>query len=131
MTILRKTLLAGAFIATSIAQAGSMNGFDVTTLNPYIKQAEEALNQGLANAHYRISTEEVATQNYEKLIYTYQKAALKTICKELKRAAKDLKKSDKSLWLPARQLYKAFKHDVYKNWKKTQLLPAQQATVIV
>ena len=128
MTILRKLLLTGAFIATGMTHAVSMKGFDINLLNPYIQRA----HMSFASIVYRHGDSRidastiVKDKKFYKNLYKIQKAALKVILKELKHAAEDLKKSDKALWLPARQLYKAFKHGIYRNWKKTGFLLGEQ-----
>lgn len=125
MTNLRKMLLiTGALIATiGLMQARSMKNFDATTLNPYIARAQEALVSTEQQLQFNCNAGQYEVfwsgEGFARDLYPQQKAALKVIVKELKQQAKDLKQSDKAIWLPARQLYKAFKHDVYKNWKAT------------
>jgi hypothetical protein len=133
MTNLRKMLLiTGALIATiAMMQARSMKNFDANTLNPYIARAKATLiaTEQQLQFNYTGGKYEVfwSDEDFARDLYPQQKAALKVIVKELKHQAKDLKKSDKALWLPARQLYKAFKHDVYKNWKTTFKTKLQEA----
>lgn len=127
MTTLRKMLLMGAFIATGMTQAVSMKGFNITQLYPYIQRAQ--MSFALIAYRHGDSRQDASTivkdKEFYKKLYKNQKAALKVILKELKHTAKDLETFDKTLWLPARQLYKAFKHGVYKNWKKTDFLPGE------
>lgn len=118
MTISRKLLLIGAFVATGMTQAVSMKGFDISQLNRYIAQSNTALvlTQQDLQDRYNYARPEKA---FAKELYSLQKSALKIILKKLKHEAKYLKKHDKAAWLPARQLYKGFKHTVYKPWKAT------------
>jgi len=115
MTIAKTLIVATCILTASLTQAVSMENFDRSTLAPYTRRAQEALDTNKATA----------TTKFKKT-YSAQKSNLKVILKELKHNAKNLKQDDRALWLPARQLYKAFKHDVYENWKKTQSLPVVQ-----
>ena len=125
MTILKQLLVVGCLVTASLTQAVSMKNFDRSTLAPYIIRTQAALDANVATA-IRSGQE---TRNLRK-------KAIKTIKKELKENKKSLKEAlktqaiitadDKANVRAARQLYKAFKNDIYKNWKKTQSLPAIQ-----
>jgi hypothetical protein len=125
MTISKKLLVVGYLVTASLTQAVSMKNFDRSTLAPYIIRAQADLDTHTAIA-IRLGQE----------THNLRKKALKAIKKELKENKKSLKKAlktqvivtanDKANVRAARQLYKAFKNYVYKNWKKTQSLPAIQ-----
>jgi hypothetical protein len=127
MTISKKLLVATCILTTSLTQAVSMKNFDRSTLAPYIIRAQADLYAHTA----------IAIRSGQKT-HNLRKKAIKPIKKELKENKKSLKEAlktqtivtadDKANARAARQLYKAFKNDVYKNWKKTQSLPAIQET---
>jgi hypothetical protein len=122
MTIVKQLLIANCILATSLTQAVSMQGFDTSTLVPYVLRAQNALNYADDTVQFdnHGSREIIWTgKGCAKALYPQQKAALKVILKELKHAALALKNNDKTAWLSARQLYKAFKHNIYRHWKKT------------
>ncbi len=127
MTILKKILLASmlASMATFMS-AVSMEGFDPSLLNPFLVQAQNALDNTAQELENKINKEGGLywKDSYTDLLYPLQRAALKAIVKQLKYAAVSLKDGDKTTYRTARQLYKAFKHTVYKSWKKTRFVPA-------
>ncbi len=136
MTTLKRLLFAGAIVATSMTQAVSMKGFDATLLNPYILEArvnlEQVAEQFKYDDHGFVKTMWTSVK-FAEALYPRQKAALKIPLKKLKHNALALKKGDKALWLPARQLYKAFKHNVYRGWKKdfkNQFKKAKQLSMV-
>jgi len=124
MTI-RQLFVASCIVTASLAQAVSMKDFDRSRLNPYIIRAQEVVNA------IHASTERSLEKTRE-----LQKEALKNIKHELENVKDSLKESlktkavvtneDKTALRDARQLYKAFKHEVYKVWKKTGSFPALQ-----
>ena len=127
MTISKKILMSSTLACmVTFISAVSMKGFDPSLLNPFLVQAQNALdntaqelenkiNKG-AGLHWRDS--------YTDLLYPLQRAALKAFVKQLKYAAVSLKDGDQTMYKTARQLHKAFKHTVYKSWKKTRIIPA-------
>lgn len=122
MTIAKQLFIANCILTASLTQAVSMEGFDKSTLNPYIIRAQEALNLIREQVQFEDHGEHdimVVGKKYTKTLYPRQKLALNLILKKLKHTAENLKQGDKATWLTARQLYKAFKDDVYRNWKAT------------
>ena len=122
MTISKKLLLTSmlAFITTVIS-AVSMEGFDTNLLTPYIERAEHAFR----SAHDTIQWLDHGPQEIlvtgkpiAKKLYSAQKAILKYIKKDLKDTAEYHKNNNPQFYIEAQQLYKAFKHLVYKSWKK-------------
>jgi hypothetical protein len=127
MTISRKLLIvavvASGLIGGTVQTSSSWNiGFDYTLLKPLVskaKQAVEAVTKSLEAT--RAACPDVKA--FAKNLYTQQKNALKLIKAELKQAYKAAKLRGTSTWFADRQLYKAFKKFVYKNWKRTRLFP--------
>ena len=121
MTISKKLLSIG-FLAsiTTIISAVSMKGFDSSLLTTYIQRAEyelQSVHNALENTTY--GPRHVFTgKAFAKKLYVAQKALFKSIKKELKLLAELQKYNERYLYLEAQQLYKAFKHWVYKSWKK-------------
>jgi hypothetical protein len=130
MTTSKKLLFASAFIATCMTQAVSMDGFDTHMLNPYITRAQEALDNAANELEDSINKQGGLLWHgptYAELLYPQQKTALKAILKELKDNITDDKDASKT----ARQLYKAFKYNVYKSWKKTGIITGNVTNTIV
>jgi len=123
MTISKKLLFVSMLTASITAiNAVSMDGVDTNLLTPYVEKAQHAF----AVAHETVQWQDHGAQEIlvtgkpiAKKLYTAQKSILKGIKKELKRTAKLQKNSDAQTYLEAQKLYKAFKHLVYKSWKKS------------
>jgi hypothetical protein len=100
-------------------EKNAIKSFARTELNPYISQAQKIL--------YRIRPD--STHSLSDT-HSMQKKAIKNIAKKLHQLAKELKRTNnhhKYLnYLFEQQLYKRFKKDVYKVWKKTGVFPALQ-----
>lgn len=109
MAISKKLFLGGLVATASLAQATSMAGFNYNALRPYVEQA--------MNAVAEIGSKGFTT---DRALYIEQKNAIKAIKKSLKQQAKVAKANGDAGWYMQRQLYKAFKKNVYKYWKKTQ-----------
>jgi hypothetical protein len=125
MTISKKLALTAIILIGSagIVHATSMIGFDyklLTTLIEKSKKAVDAVTKSL-NATKATCTDAKA---FAKNLYNQQKDALKLIKAELKQAYKTAKLENKPNWFADKQLYKAYKKLVYKNWKKTRLFPS-------
>jgi|GEM_PF-2547753 len=136
---MKQLFLTSCILTASLAQAVSMKDFDRSNLNPYIIRAEEA-----------VKAIKPSTLRSREDTRNLQKEELKKIKKELKNNKKELKKNKETLeeslkvkpeiteddkaalrnarqsYKTACQLYKAFKNDVYKNWKETGSFPAIQ-----
>ena len=128
MTNLKKLLLTSllSFIIATV-HAVSMEGFDTSLLIPYINKAQQALIQVTDEVEDKIIQQgglHWQGPTYQEILYPLQKEALKAILKELKYTALISKNSDQVTYRTACQLYKAFKYIVYKNWKKTKIIPA-------
>lgn len=123
MITLKKLFFIGIITsATGIAQAVSMQNFDSSILDSYIIKAQADFNKVVGQIKYDDhGSQDIMwrRKTHAKTLYPALKAALKVTLKELKHNALYLKETNKAAWLPARQLYKAFKHNVYRNWKKT------------
>lgn len=110
MTISKKMFLvavAGLSFAGSSVYATS--SADARSFKSYVQQAKDAV-EGIAKKSW----------SNAKDMYREQKNALKAIKDRLKRSAKAAKASASATWQADRALYKAFKTDVYKNWKKNR-----------
>jgi hypothetical protein len=115
-TIKQFFITATCLTAATLAQAVSMEGFDRKTLNPYINEAQEIIDNTQATITRSLSD-----------THSIQKDAIKAIAKRLHQLANELKKAGaRGDYIAAKQLYQAFKKDVYKVWKKTGALPALQ-----
>ncbi len=126
MTYSKRILIAlctaGAIFGGAQASSSFLAGFDYSLLKPLVarsKQAVDAIEQSL-NATKSAC---IDTKAWAKNLYEQQKNALKLIKVELKQAYKVAKASGVASWLSQKQLYKAYKKLVYKNWKKTRLFP--------
>ena len=95
----------------SQVQAVSYSGFDANDLLPLIDRAEKEC----ANRSTRFAGVS------PKILFKANKEGMKNICAELKQAYKAAKVSGQASWFADKQLYKAYKKLVYKNWKKTRL----------
>jgi hypothetical protein len=120
MTILKKLLFITSLIVGNSIYPASLHTFDANLLTPYVEKAEHAF----AVAHETIQWLDhgpreilVTSKPIAKKLYSAQKSILKSIKKELKHTAQLQKNSDLGAHAEAQQLYKAFKHDVYKSWK--------------
>ena len=126
MNISKKLALTAALFvgsANMIHATDPMIGFDyklLTTLIEKSKKAVDAVTKSL-NATKAACTNAKA---FAKNLYNQQKDALKLIKAELKQAYKTAKLENKANWFADKQLYKAYKKLVYKNWKKTRLFPS-------
>lgn len=122
MTISKNLLFVGLLITNITAiNAVSLEGFDTTLLEPYTQRAQRVsqLMHDTLQFEDHGSREIIWTgKTFAKKLYIVQKKALKTIKRELKLNAKELKDGDQQSYLAACQLHKAFKHLVYKSWKK-------------
>jgi hypothetical protein len=122
MTISKKLLLITSLVAGNFINAVSLENFDTNLLTPYVEKAQSAFR----TAHETIQWLDhgpreilVTGKPIAKKLYKAQKAILKDIKKELKHSTVQLQKNgEPQAYLEAQQLYKAFKHLVYKSWKK-------------
>ena len=62
-------------------------------------------------------------EKYMKALISSKKIAIKTIQKRLKKEYKDLKDKDHATFISKRDLYRAFKNQVYRTWKSSGDLP--------
>jgi hypothetical protein len=122
MTISKKLALTAALLVGSagITNAISMMGFDYKSLNPLVERSRKAVDSVTSSLN-AIKSACTDVKAYAKNLYTQQKNALKLIKAELKQAYKASKVSGQASWFADKQLYKAYKKLVYKNWKKTRL----------
>ena len=134
MTISKKLLFVSALICTTLfAQGVSMEGFDTSILNPYILEAQTTLDQTAVQLEDEINQQGGLywmESSYAERLYPLQKKALKNILEKIKHSA-EFKKNDPIAYKTARQLYKAFKHSVYKSWKKARIIPKSVDSAIV
>lgn len=118
MTTLKKLLFIPALISGTLAHAVSLDGFDTNLLSPYIEKAQDAFYRVdgtihlLDHGYNEINI--TPNKSLAKKLYPLHKAILKSIKKDLKSTAQRNKSSNPQ----AHQLYKAFKHWVYRPWKK-------------
>jgi hypothetical protein len=121
MTTSQKSLFIAAMILGNLAYASSLDSFDTSLLTPYVEKAEHAF--GIAHETIQWldhgSREILVTgKPIAKKLYSAQKAILKSIKKELKHTSQRCKNTNPNRYDESHQLYKAFKHLVYKPWKK-------------
>ena len=126
MTISKKLFISAIAISGLIAgvtqASSSMMGFDYSLLKPSIAQSKKAIAE-VATKCYNSKVAFRDIKVFAKNLYNQQKNALKAIKSELKQAYKNAKLKGLSTWFTQRQIYKAYKTLVYKNWKKNRLFP--------
>ena len=119
-TIIRSLIISSSLIANLIHPA-SLDSFDTNLLTPYVERAQHAFEvahetiQWLDHGPHDIL---VTGKSIAKKLYSAQKAILKCIKNELKYASQPQKDINPNPHSQTHQLYKAFKHLVYKPWKK-------------
>ena len=122
---MKQLFLTSCILTASLAQAVSMKDFDRSNLNPYIIRAEEAVKAiKPSTLRSREDTRNLQKEELKKNKETLEES-LKVkpeITEDDKAALRNARQSYKT----ACQLYKAFKNDVYKNWKETGSFPAIQ-----
>lgn len=122
MTISKKLLLIASLIVGNFVNAVSLEGFDTTLLEQHTQRGQRVLQLMHDTLQFEDHGEKEIIwtgKTFAKKLYPVQKKALKSIKRELKLNAKELKDGNPQEYLAACQLHKAFKHLVYKSWKKS------------